>query len=529
MTGLFHAEAANRPSDAVLGGYSRSFRSRFGPWAMAAALAVYLIIILVFGAAFGVMGRSAPLLFIAPIAVLALFCIWALPDSTNAPEAWIDRYLFILAAFCVIWPNYVAVAPPGLPWITFQRLFNSLLMVVFLISLSISSQFREKVADLRNSTPVLFYGMVIFTCLQFILLPMSSRIQASFQLALNYQFAWTVPFFAAALVFQKPGRAGLMLNLFWGAGVFVALIGLWESKVQHVLWAYSLPSFLKIQDPAVQRILAVNIRSASGMYRVQSAFPSPLALSEYMALCLPILLVRLEHAKSWVTRVLAAASIPLFLFMIHLTDAHLGNIASAVVITLYGVHWAARRWMTVKDSILAPALVLSVPAGIIALFGASLVVPKVRNMMWGDGSHAASTAARVAQYSRGIPKILMNPIGYGPGQGGLTLGYSENGGMLTIDAYYLSIALEYGVIGFLVFYGMFLWTVKDLMLLSITEPDNPDLPSLKALGFTLLAFIVIKSVFSQQDNHTVVFIFLGMACALLTVRSRSRSKNKAAY
>ena len=111
--------------------------------------------------------------------------------------------------------------------------------------------------------------------------------------------------------------------------------------------------------------------------------------------------------------------------------------------------------------------------------------------------------------------------------GGETLGFGrDQGGVLTIDTYYLSILLEYGAIGFIVYYGMFAIAIynggkKGLFSKTLSEDKSFIVP----ITVSLIAFIVMKSVLSQQDNHPVVFMMLG---ALVALFERSSAKAPAA-
>ena len=88
-------------------------------------------------------------------------------------------------------------------------------------------------------------------------------------------------------------------------------------------------------------------------------------------------------------------------------------------------------------------------------------------------------------------------------------------GTVTIDNYYLSIALEAGVIGFVAYYGAFLAALiigaKYLTRAAEQEDTAWLLPALLSIG----CYIVIKSVLSQQENHPLAFAMLGMAVILI--------------
>ena len=94
-------------------------------------------------------------------------------------------------------------------------------------------------------------------------------------------------------------------------------------------------------------------------------------------------------------------------------------------------------------------------------------------------------------------------------------------GQLTIDSYYLSMLVDYGIVGFLVFYGMFaasiFYSAKASLAADLKSPDNLFLAP---IAISLTNFFVIKSVFSQEDNHPLVFMMMGMAAALV-VRARA--------
>jgi hypothetical protein len=148
---------------------------------------------------------------------------------------------------------------------------------------------------------------------------------------------------------------------------------------------------------------------------------------------------------------------------------------------------------------------------------AVLFVQRLRVLILGGSAHGASTDARVAQYTIGLQKFLEWPFGYGIGMGGQTLGFGRDlGGMLTIDTYYLSVLLEYGIAGFIVYYGMFAIAIYEGGKRSFFSPIiGKDRSFLLPITISLATFMVIKSVFSQQDNHPVVFMMLGAMMALI--------------
>src|SRR3546814_14679481 len=85
--------------------------------------------------------------------------------------------------------------------------------------------------------------------------------------------------------------------------------------------------------------------------------------------------------------------------------------------------------------------------------------------------------------------------------------------MLTIDSYYLSIGLDYGVLGFIAFYGMILYAIYVCVRIYLTVRDEKATiaaPLAMALGIHFL----IQAVLSQPQNQPVLYIFVGVALAL---------------
>ena len=96
---------------------------------------------------------------------------------------------------------------------------------------------------------------------------------------------------ASAYVFFASGRVEKWAAALCLIAVFVSLIAIWESRLQHLPWLGHIPSFLKIDDPSVPKcILTPESRPGIDKYRTPSVFSSPLTLAEYIALTFPFVL-----------------------------------------------------------------------------------------------------------------------------------------------------------------------------------------------------------------------------------------------
>jgi O-antigen ligase len=162
---------------------------------------------------------------------------------------------------------------------------------------------------------------------------------------------------------------------------------------------------------------------------------------------------------------------------------------------------------------------MAYPVVLAAVVAGTFFIRRLRDLVWGSGSGQSSTDARADQWTAGIPKILEQPWGHGLGRGGSTLGWSSGEGALeSIDSYYLSLLLELGLAGFVVFIALLVSALFYAIPEALRARDR-ETSMLVPLVIALLNFALIKSVLSQDANHPLVFLMLGMLVALV-FRSR---------
>jgi hypothetical protein len=504
------------PAETIMPPYTLDPNRRSHKWARRLVLWSVVVFCLVYGIAFALFAPFLIVALVVPVGILLLVVIWALPDTRRSPTEALWPMLFAYMMCLIMWPNYIALALPGLPWITMSRITGIPLAVMLLICVSTSPSFREQLAKSLSATPPIWMLMVAFVGIQTLSLAFSKSVFHSIDKYLVDQMSWTCIFFVSAFVFTKDGRVEKMAGLMWAMAIFVGVIAVFEWRHQQVLWAGHIPSFLQINDKAVQRALAGGARF--GKYRAQSTFGTCLGLGECMALTLPFVLRFAAGPYSGLVRAAAAISAPFLVVVAVLSGARVGTIGCLIAIALYGGMWALLKWRREPSSLAGPAIAAAYPVAALAGAAAIMFVGRLRTMFWGDGSQKYSDQDRIEQIRMGIPKIISHPWGYGVGQGGETLGFAPAGAdSLTIDNYYLDVALEYGVDGFIVYYGLFAVTMyycaKALLVLkSVAREVEMLLP----IFVSLATYFIIKSAFSEENSHPLPFMMLGMAVALLS-------------
>jgi hypothetical protein len=454
--------------------------------------------------------------FVVPLAVLLMIAIWAAPASPTVPVQTMERLFFALFIAFVMWPNYLAISLPGLPWITVSRLIGTPLVLIFLVSLSSNVEFRGKLGLIVNVAPVFWKGLALLIALEIVSLPFSKHFGETISRIFVVQTTETAPFLLGTYMFVRPGRATYAVYAFWLMAVAVSLIGLLEAPQQHALWAGHIPGFLKVGSETVARILTGAVRGTTGQYRIQSVFSTPLGLSEFLGFTSPFVLhLALSRGSKLFVRLAATGTLPLMLFLILGTDSRLGLLAAFLSAMLYLLFWALvhrRR----RHGLLGTAVVIAYPALFSVGVVASMVVGKIRAKVWGTGQYDDSTQARYDQFNLALPKMLTHPLGHGMGMGAEAIGYHAPNGMLTVDSYYLSLTMELGIFGLVAFLGMFSYlAIRALLVAMKSYDEDGELSFLLPASISLFVFLIVKMVFAQEDNHPIIFVIAGMIVALL--------------
>lgn len=511
------SEAPRRPRKSqpnVLKPYQGGPNGRLRTAILWVAMGVLSLVCLVYGFFYAVTTPFLLTQFMAPVALLGGLVIWALPDMRTAPTRTLEYLFFAFFVMAIAWPNYLAINLPGLPWITSVRLVGFPLAFILLVCVSISEEFRQRTARSLVAAPYLWVFVVGFLAVQGLSVIISDRPMESLNAVLAYQISWTAIFFAACYVFLRPGSVEKWVWILWGVVILTCLLGFWEKKIGHVPWAGHVPSFLAVGDEFVQRVLAGGTRF--GKYRVQSVQSTSLGFAEFLALASPFLIHFVMSNYKPAVRVGAAGTLAFMFYTILATDSRLGMVGFFLACLLYAFGWSVMRWRNVKGSLVGPAIVLAYPLFAVAFVAATFFVGRLRGMVWGDGSTSYSDRARIDQVTQGIPKILSHPWGYGASRGGEELGYTNLAGTLTIDNYYLLVALDYGVLGFIFYYGAILVAIYGCVRYGfVASPKTREHALLIPIGIALSVFFVIKAIFSQTHNHTLQFMLMGMVCAMI--------------
>jgi len=458
---------------------------------------------------------------LVPLLALTAVVIWALPTRERVPTGFL-RWLFMgVLVSIVAWPVYLAIALPGLPWITMTRVFIIPLTVAFLVCLSLSREMRNEMKEVLSANRLPVRLLLLFVLLQFLSIFFSGNPFDSFEKFLIDQIYWTAMFFVACYLFRDQRMLIAWSWLLIALAAFTCAIGIWEWRLGHVPWVGHIPSFLQISDDSVLRALAGSTRGGAIAHRVQSTFAVSLGFGEYLALTTPLAIHFAIEGKNMWLRAVAALMLPVIFFTMMISGARIGSVGFVLAVILYTGSWAIERWSTDRRSILGPAMTLGYPVIAGLMLAMTFVSGRLRQIVWGGSNTEGSNQARIDQFHMGWPKVLEWPLGQGVGQGAIALGYTGDSGFLTIDTYPLRLALEYGLLGLVVFYAFFITGAVRGFPIGFRARD-PQLKMLLPLSIALAVFLFGKTVYAQESNHPIPFMMMGGVCALIA-RSRAEA------
>jgi hypothetical protein len=491
--------------------YAKPNRLQRNRWKAAAALFVATLIYVL---AFQLVGRFMIVQFLLPLVILLLMTIWALPEMGAPPRKFLTGLLFAFLIALLLWPDYLAIALPGMPWITALRLTGFPLALITLYCLSTSRLFKGELRDILGQAKPMGPLLAILAFAMTLSVIVSNDLGVSANKWVVVAINWACIFIVSAYVFKQGDSAVHFACLIWIVSIIVCLIGLWEARNSQIVWANSIPSFLKVEDEAVQRILSGKSRAATGIYRVQSKFTTPLGFAEFLALASPFVLHFALSARLLIVRLAAWLTMPLLFLLVVKTDSRLGAAGFFLTLIFFVLVWGSMKWHRDRRSLFGPAITLAYPLIFAAFILATFFVGRLRGMVWGTGAHQFSDMAREVQWGMALPKILMRPWGHGVGQGAEVLGYTNRAGVITIDSYYLSVGLEIGWLGIIGFYGLIIAAII-LVLRNARKITTANQLIAIPCAIALTNFLIIKSVLSQQENHPLAFAMLGLIAGLL--------------
>lgn len=460
-------------------------------------------------AVFGLRGWFLPSV---PIILLAGLALWMAPDVDTKLDGAIERSYFIFWGFALIWPNYIALNIPGLPWISFERLSMMITAIISLTAISMSSRMRGELADVLTSNKVLLRFFLCWVLIHALML-MVGQLEAAGRWV-HHSLVWHLLFILSAWVMVKPGRALRLNSLILLAIGLTAAVVIPEFRNAKPIWVDYIPGFLGI-DPELQELLQFGVVRGEN-YRARSIFVVSLVYAEYIGMLLPFVLLAIVSARSGWSRAGSLALLSLVATAAYLTQARSAMIALLVGTSVFAAIWVFRRFREnyVRRDVISAGMLYGSPIVGLSAVIVALTVPRFRVRILGGGQHAASDNARELQWEMAIPQILKNPIGYGMGSSERVVPYTNLAGKWTIDSYPINLLIEYGVPGFVAFVGFFATAIYLGTKTYMRAQGNPEEELSGAAAVGILSFLITRLILSSEAGQTIAFGFAGVILGL---------------
>ena len=475
--------------------------------------ALLILFAMLMGFFIAVLPIQAVFIPITPIVLLFLVALWMAPDVDPQLDNSIIGGYFVFFYVALIWPNYIAFNLPGLPWVSLQRLVMFFVLGLGLYALASSSRMRGEVKEVLTSQTLMFRLFVAWVVLQLIMELVTGG--TTMTRWIHYQIVWNFLFLISAWVHCRPGMPVRLHNAILIGCAITAAITIPELLNERPIWADNIPAFLGV-DPTMLSILqSTQGRSGDGLYRARSIYMTSVNYAEFISVFLPFVLHAVMTAKTPVIRVLAILLLALLFVAALLSNARSAMVGFIVGIPFFAAIWAVRRFKTgaSERDIIGPASVWAMPVAGLVVAAAVLFIGRVRVRVLGGGQHQASNDGRGAQWDMALPEIFKNPFGYGVDMAGEIVPYTNLAFVPTIDAYPINLLIDYGVLGFLLFVGLFITAIV-VGVRSYWRAENDDEMIAGPAAGAIMGFLVSRLILSAEGAQFIAFALAGMILAI---------------
>jgi len=485
-------------------------RHRIGRVLLFAGLILFAMLL---GFLFAVLPLSGLFIPLLPIILLFLLALWLAPDVDPMLDRAIVGSLVFFFYVALLWPEYIAFNIAGLPWISFQRLAMFAVVLLTAYALATSSRMRGEVRDIFTSQPLMMWLLIGWVILQTLMLAVTGFKVASRWT--HYMLVWNFLFFVSAWASSKPGVPLRLARVIIIASAVTGVLALLEVRNEAPIWVDNIPGFLGINPSLLDNLSARHDRG-DGVYRARSIWVTSVNYAEFISVFVPFVLHAVFYPKSPLRMFFAIMLVILLLSVALLTNARTAMIGMLLGTVLTILLWTVRRFRThaPERDLIAPAFLWLYPFAAATTAVAIMLHPRLREKFIGGGQHQGSTDARGAQWDMAIPRILNNPFGYGMDQVGVQVPYTNRGGFPTVDAYPINLLIEYGVLGFLIFVGIFFTAIFLAVRVYLRADDDEDELLAGPAAIAIFSFLIARIVLSAEGAQFYVFALAGMILAL---------------
>ncbi|MFZ1991409.1 MAG: O-antigen ligase family protein [Alphaproteobacteria bacterium] len=459
------------------------------------------------------------------VAIVAAITVVLMPAHKRPvnTRAFVIALAIFLGAY-VVWPPYVAVTLPFMPFITPARALLMLLLVGWIFTVAPANKIHERLWERLGRAKPLWIAILVIIAFRALAIPGAMYPDIAAKSLLDQCMSLFLPLIVAVSLIESERDVDLIGRVLLVAAIFIGLTVVYEAIAKHNFFVEHLAKLVHYEAHWLDMILTPSVRN-DGRFRTQGPFTVPLSLAEFFTLVIPFLFYAFDKAKNPAVRFGLILIAALFEFGIISTDSRTAMVTS---VCLYGFYAAFRGVIFLRahpKAELKPLMMLFV--AFIALSIPVVLIAMLDRL--GLGHTLGAHGTRGAQLALGIPKILKQPIiGYGSGIAGYVLGYRGDGVHLTIDNYYLQVALDAGVPALLAQFVLQGWLLWVSLGGALRSKDVARARVYLTFFLFFVSFTLVRTTLSQADNLSLSYIMMGVFAAYHAIASKAEKEEMAA-
>lgn len=450
------------------------------------------------------------LVFLAPLAIVIAF---KAPAMRAAPRSLIMPLIYFGVLLLPLWPVYIHVKPGPLPILTPPRLILYAVSIFWAYDMICSPLRRGQLASALKRGRCIALPAGLFFMLGLFSLPMAEGRALAIPEFFRQAMIWLLPFLAFATYVRRPRELKIIVTLLAITGG-ISGAGAIAEFLSGKLLANLLSPFIGSSGGEWLEIAKAE-KVRDGVFRAQFTHTHPLSLGEFLALMAPVAFALAISEKGWAKKCAWALCLALLLGGAYSTNSRASLLIIGFALSICSAIYAFRFMKTAAAWRFKPAAAL---LSLFLILGSPLIAAGVYKVVAGEAgqSTARSSQTRLDQIEQAWPKIKERPIGgYGAGRSARVLGFW--GRTLTIDNYYLTLALDFGLPGPIVFGAM----VIGMARLSARGSRSSG-HGMRAVYIGLAGasggLLVMRAVVSQTGNLSILFVLLGAMAGAAALR-----------
>lgn len=481
------------------------------------AIALGLTIYVALGAASTIIFPPLGIAFLVPI-VLAIIVV--APPSKAVPRKLVFALMLVGAFLLPLWPSYVFIKLGPMPSLTPSRLVFYIVSALWAYDMTFSPWRRAQfILAVKKSRAVtgLFFALFALGLLS---LPFAEGRAIAAPEFFRQSMIWLLPFCATITYCRRQREFVALLKAATLAAIIVALIAISELATGQLL-ASALAPLVGDDAEWLRNVQSLKIRD--GVFRAQATHTHPLSLGEHLSFAAPFAAAFFFSARGTRGRLFWFASLMAIGVAAIATNSRAAVLVMALSLGAMGALLAWRALRRASASRWRPLAGLAILACIIA---SPVAIIGAAGVIAGKGGVSASnsTQSRIDQIEMALPKIMKRPIGgYGTGRAARVLGYW--GRTLTLDNFYLSLALDLGVPGPMTFLAMLAaWAFAAMKRSSAAHPHLGVI--YVACFASAMSFALDRAIISLTGNLAIIYLMMAAFAGASVTFSRRRARNR---